>query len=244
MAYFEQNNKLTFTKSFQGLRKHCYKCILILLLVTLVLFVVVSTIQNWFTVTLNCQRPQNGTVNMEHDVVFGVKDICFTRNKTIVCRNIADFHIPGTIPMDDTKKLVVLAIVFNTFALLLASSTTYCSQGFAKASVTYITLGCLALAVVSATYGLQEAEKHFDGHVIEVLKTYLGMENKCSITNIRRGFCFNVMISSTILLYMALLMYVIEWKYPKKEEIIPQSNAERLARYRLMSHISGQSVFL
>ena len=96
MAYFEpNNNKLTFTKSFQGLRKHCYKGILILLLVTLVLFVVVSTIQNWFTLTLSC-RPKNGTFEMDHNIVFGVKDICI-RNGTTICRNIASFHIPGTI---------------------------------------------------------------------------------------------------------------------------------------------------
>ena len=57
-----------------------------------------------------------------------------------------NFTVLSISAMDDTKKLVVLAIVFNTFALLLAASTTYCSQGFAKASVTYITLGCLALA--------------------------------------------------------------------------------------------------
>ena len=80
--------------------------------------------------------------------------------------------------------------------------------------------------------------------MVDVLKAYLGMDTECSITRIRQGFCYKVMISSTIFLYMALLMYVVEWKYPKKEEVIPQSNAEKLARYRLMSHISGQSVFL
>jgi len=31
--------------------------------------------------------------------------------------------------MEETKKLLVLVIVFNTFSLLMAATTTYCSEG-------------------------------------------------------------------------------------------------------------------
>ena len=112
MAYFEQQGKLTFTKSFQGLRRHCYKCILLLLLMTLILFVIVSTLQNWFTVTLSC-RSNNGTAHSEK-YVFGVKDIC-VRNETfdqIICKSIASFQIPGT-----TRKYSIMVVFIRELTI-------------------------------------------------------------------------------------------------------------------------------
>jgi len=48
--------------------------------------------------------------------------------------------------MEETKKLLVLVIVFNTFSLLMAATTTYCSEGMTKTAVVYITIVCIVFS--------------------------------------------------------------------------------------------------
>jgi len=80
MGYFEhEKSKLTFSRSFGGLRRHLFKCILILLIVTIVLFTVISYLTDWYTVTLRCVTSRwnhtDDIINM-HQLRFGVNTVC------------------------------------------------------------------------------------------------------------------------------------------------------------------------
>lgn len=48
--------------------------------------------------------------------------------------------------LEETKSLMMLVVMLNAFALLLATSTAFCEPGFAKTVVMYIILGCLGFS--------------------------------------------------------------------------------------------------
>lgn len=207
------------------------------------MFTVASHINDWFLVNLRCgtassiNRTENVTLKQ---FIFGVSSVCFENitDGNFICRNSRILNIPGVIPMDETKKLLALVVVFNTFSLIMVASSTYCNAGVTKTAVIYISLGCMTFTVVCATYGVQESWRHFDDHVIEALESIIEAR-KCLLDKMIPGHCYRTALAATILMYVALLSYIIEWKFPPELQL---ASAEKKREYRLMTKLRGSVV--
>lgn len=105
MAYFNDgSNRLTFTRSLNGVRDNALKFAIVLLLTTLVLFSITSSLSPWFLINVECSlttvnNSTNRTDVIKKQLIFGLSTVCFKNTTTFTetCKQISSFDISGAV---------------------------------------------------------------------------------------------------------------------------------------------------
>lgn len=112
-------------------------------------------------------------------------------------------------------------------------------------------LSFFSSTVLCSLFGLREATVNFERDVKSSMfnfvseNDFIEVKGKCTLQETLIGLHFKFTIAAVIILIVAILFYLIHWKYPREREILnqQQSNVERLhqlmqQKYHLMSHVS------